>query len=185
MANKRNEWQKLLGIANEDLKQYGYRLSVNDRGDKGFFKCVIYKGNKKVDSYAENYYEDELEELVNDAWQHVKMLINPKSAKTTKTVFVLYECDPWHSYSSMTANDIVGIATDGEELKSLISERLRNGWKDDIEEFVNDGDFESMDDFVEQALDDFVRNNNQTQALAATISREFYAEEITLNTLIL
>ena len=102
-----------------------------------------------------------------------------------KKVFVLFECDAWHSYSSMTASDIVGIATDREELKSLISERLRNGWKDDIEEAIADGEYESIDDFVEQALDDFVRNNNQTQTLAATISCEFYAEEITLNTLIL
>ena len=183
--NRRNEWQKLLKIANEDLKQYGYRLSVNDRGDKGFFKCVIYKGNKKVDTYAENYYEDELEELVNDAWHHVKTFINPKSAKTAKSVFVLYECDAWHNYSSMTAGDIVGIATDEEELKSLISERLRKEWKGEIEEAVANGEYESIDDFVEQALDDFVRNNNQTQTLAATISCEFYAEEITLNTLIL
>lgn len=102
-----------------------------------------------------------------------------------KKVFILFECDAWHSYSSMTASDIVGIATDREELKNLISERLRNGWKDDIEEAVADGEYESIDDFVEQALDDFVRNNNQTQTLAATISCEFYAEEITLNTLIL
>lgn len=73
--NKRNEWQNLLKIANEDLKQYGYRLSVNDRGDKGFFKCVIYKGNKKVDTYAENFYENELEDLVNEAWYHVKSVM--------------------------------------------------------------------------------------------------------------
>lgn len=51
---------------------YGYRLSVNDRGDKGFFKCIIYKGKKKVQTYAENFYEDELEDLVNEAWYFVK-----------------------------------------------------------------------------------------------------------------
>ena len=102
-----------------------------------------------------------------------------------ESVFILYECDPWHSYSSMTANDIVGAATDEEELKNLISERLRNGCKDDIEELVNDGDFESMDDFVEQALNDFENNRNQTQSLSGYLDFEFYAEEITLNTLVL
>lgn len=102
-----------------------------------------------------------------------------------ESVFILYECDPWHSYSSMTANDIVGVATDEEELKNLISERLRNGCKDDIEELVNDGDFESIDDFVEQALNDFENNRNQTQSLSGYLDFEFYAEEITLNTLVL
>lgn len=71
--NTRNNWQNLLNIANADLKQNGnFRLSVTDRGDKGFFRCIIYKGNKKVQTYAENYYENELEELVNDAWHFVK-----------------------------------------------------------------------------------------------------------------
>lgn len=70
--NRHNDWETLLQYANEDLAQYGYRLSVNDRGDKGFFKCVIYKGKKKVQTYAENFYEDELEDLVNEAWYFVK-----------------------------------------------------------------------------------------------------------------
>jgi len=70
--NRRNEWRNTLKIANEDLKKRGYRISVNDREDKGFFKCVIYKGGKKVETYAENYYEDELDELVNDVWSYVK-----------------------------------------------------------------------------------------------------------------
>ena len=70
--NSRKEWQNLLKLANEDLKQYGYRLSVNDDEDEGFFSCIIYKGNKEVDIYAENFYENELDELVNEAWHYVK-----------------------------------------------------------------------------------------------------------------
>lgn len=65
-------WKELLKTANEDLKQYGYRLSVNDREERGFFKCVIYKGNKKVETYAENYYANELEDLINEAWSYVR-----------------------------------------------------------------------------------------------------------------
>lgn len=66
------EWKEVLKTANEDLKQSGYRLSVNDREERGFFKCVIYKGNKKVETYAENYYAHELLELINEAWSYVK-----------------------------------------------------------------------------------------------------------------
>ncbi len=102
-----------------------------------------------------------------------------------ESVFILYECDAWHSYSSMTLQDIVGIATDEDELLNLISERLRVGYKDDIEDAVADGEFESVDDFVEQALDEFKRNRNQTQNLSEYITREFFAEEMSINTLIL
>ena len=59
----------------EYVNAYGTGAKVNDRGDKGFFKCVIYKGNKKVDTYAENFYEDELDDLVNEAWYHVKSVM--------------------------------------------------------------------------------------------------------------
>lgn len=72
-----SEWKEYLKIANEDLKQYGYRLSVNDRGDRGFYKCVIYKGNKNVETYAENYYANELEELISEAWSYVKRKVCP------------------------------------------------------------------------------------------------------------
>lgn len=109
---------------------------------------------------------------------------NQLKIRDMKSVFILYECDRWHSYSSMTANNIVGVATDEEVLKNLISERLRNRYKDDIEEIVNDGDFDSMDDFVEQALYDFDNNRNQTQSLSSYLDFEFYAEEISLNTLL-
>ena len=70
--NRRNEWQKLLALANADLKQYGYSLDINDKGDKGFFKCNILRGRKVEETYAENYYEDELDELVNEVWAYVK-----------------------------------------------------------------------------------------------------------------
>ena len=68
-----------------------------------------------------------------------------------ESIYILYECDAWHSYSSMTPQDIVGVATDEDELLNLISERLRDGYKDDIEDAIADGEFESVDDFVEQA----------------------------------
>ena len=100
-------------------------------------------------------------------------------------VYILYECDAWHTYSSMTADNIVGVATDEEQVKKLIEERLRNGHKDDIEEAVADGEYESLDDFIEQALEDFDYNNSQTQTLSGYIGVEFYCEEMDTNTLIL
>ena len=70
--NRRNEWKKLLEIANADLGLYGLALDVNDNDEEGFFKCDILKDGKVVETYAENYYEDELDDLINDAWDYAK-----------------------------------------------------------------------------------------------------------------
>ena len=70
--NRINDWKKLLEISNEDLKPYGFSLNVNDDDEEGFFTCEILKGKKVVEVYAENYYEDELSELINDAFHYVK-----------------------------------------------------------------------------------------------------------------
>lgn len=72
--NKRKEWKKLLSIANADLKQYGYEIKIIPDGE-GAYDCDIYKDGKLVDNYAGCYYEDELDELVNDAWHHVKSVM--------------------------------------------------------------------------------------------------------------
>ena len=74
--NRYNDWENLLSYANEELKEFGYqiRLSCKD----GFYNCNIYKGKKKVETYAENYYEDELSELINDAWHYVNITYKPK-----------------------------------------------------------------------------------------------------------
>lgn len=69
--NRRNEWKKLLEIANNDLALYGYSLLIVEP-EEGFYNCEIWKDGECVDTYAENYYEDELDELVNDAWYFVK-----------------------------------------------------------------------------------------------------------------
>lgn len=69
--NRRNEWRKLLKIANADLKLYGYEIKIIPDGE-GAYDCDIYKDGKLDDNYAGCYYEDELDELVNDAWYFVK-----------------------------------------------------------------------------------------------------------------
>lgn len=70
--NRLNDWQGLLNIANEDLAMYGYGLKVYEPEEEGFYFLDILKDGKYIDNYAGNYYEDELSELVNDAWHYVK-----------------------------------------------------------------------------------------------------------------
>ena len=70
--NRRNEWKNFLKIANKELAPNGLAIDINDDDEEGFFKCDILKDGKVVETYAENYYEDELEDLVVDAVLYVK-----------------------------------------------------------------------------------------------------------------
>ena len=69
--NKRTDWENALATANADLKKRGYSIDVNDNDEEGFFKCDILKDGVVVETYAENYYEDELEDLIADAVAYI------------------------------------------------------------------------------------------------------------------
>jgi hypothetical protein len=68
--NKYNDWENLLRISNEDLKKSGYSLRIVDDRD-GYYSCDILKDGKFFDIYGENYYEDELSDLITDASHYV------------------------------------------------------------------------------------------------------------------
>ena len=68
--NRHNDWENLLRISNEDLKKTGYSIDIVQSED-GFYNCEIWKDGKRVEVYAENYFEDELSDLVHDAFHYV------------------------------------------------------------------------------------------------------------------
>ena len=68
--NRYNDWENLLRISNEDLEKTGYSIDIVQPED-GFYNCEIWKDGKLVEVYAENYYEDELSSLVDDAFHYV------------------------------------------------------------------------------------------------------------------
>ena len=68
--NRRNDWENLLRISNEDLEKTGYSIDIVQPED-GYYNCEIHKDGELVEVYAENYYEDELTDLVNDAFHYV------------------------------------------------------------------------------------------------------------------
>lgn len=75
--NTRNDWKTLLKNANEDLAKHGYELRVYE--DDGYYSCDIWQDvttngcTEKValETYAENYFENELSDLITDAWHYV------------------------------------------------------------------------------------------------------------------
>lgn len=70
--NEEKEWKERLELANNDLKQYGIWLVIEEP-EEGFFSLII-AGPGLDDRYtfAENYYENELGELINDAHVHAR-----------------------------------------------------------------------------------------------------------------
>ena len=70
--NRYNDWENLLRISNEDLAQYGYSIKLTDYYKDGCYTCEVMKDGISVEVYAENFYEDELDELVNEAWYYIK-----------------------------------------------------------------------------------------------------------------
>jgi c-di-GMP-related signal transduction protein len=71
--NRCNDWRRLLEIANKELSRKGYELKVYE-DEEGCYSCDVWKSGKALEIYAENYFEDELSALVNDAWAYVNGL---------------------------------------------------------------------------------------------------------------
>lgn len=67
--NRYNNWRTLLNYANEDLEKTGYSLLIVEP-EKGCYDCEIRKDGELVETYAENYYEDELSDLVSEGWHY-------------------------------------------------------------------------------------------------------------------
>lgn len=68
--NRNYDWKTLLTYANEDLAAYGYSLKVYEKEEGFYFLDIVKDGVDE--NYAGNYYEDELSDLINDAWHHIK-----------------------------------------------------------------------------------------------------------------
>lgn len=83
MSNRINNWEQLLEMANKDLEKHGYQLNLLTPDDTDDYDLHILHGDD-CEIYAENYYEDELGDLINDAWAHVRAKI--KTDKPIPTI---------------------------------------------------------------------------------------------------
>ena len=72
--NRRNNWQDLLTITNEDLSKKKVCIVITDPEGEGFYRCDILKDGVEVETYAENYYENELTNLIDDAFHYANNL---------------------------------------------------------------------------------------------------------------
>ena len=70
LMNTKNEWKNLLKIYNSELKQYGVSLEITNDG--GLYGCNILKDGKNVETYAENFFVYELDELITEVGVYAK-----------------------------------------------------------------------------------------------------------------
>lgn len=71
MAKK--EWEATLEKANENLKEYGAQLEVRRQlGGDGYSLNVSWSDGETED-YASGFYEEELDQLVSEAWPDVRI----------------------------------------------------------------------------------------------------------------
>ena len=69
--NTRNNWEQLLSYANAELEPKGYKINLIHFEEDGTYNCEILKDGVSIEVYAECYYENELADLVTDAWHYV------------------------------------------------------------------------------------------------------------------
>lgn len=70
--NRRNDWKGLLKLANEDLEQFGYSILITEP-EEGFYDLEICVDGKENETYASNYFESELSDLITEAWHDIKI----------------------------------------------------------------------------------------------------------------
>lgn len=67
----------LVDTANEDIRKYGKEIQIVRNEDDGYYSIDILTiddgGNTKgINTFAENLFESELADCVNDAWSNVR-----------------------------------------------------------------------------------------------------------------
>ena len=62
-------WKECLNEVNWQLKPLNTEIRITET-EEGYFDCEIWKGGKYEETFAENYWESELEELIDDAYHY-------------------------------------------------------------------------------------------------------------------
>lgn len=128
MANRVNNWRELLKLANEDLKKYNAEIGVYDH-DGEFSVTVVVNGEERV--FADGYYEDELGDLINDAWAHARAKVKPQMA---------YRVSAYYDMNVSVEEEILIEIYENEELAKQRVAQLIKKWKDGWKRTEEDAD---------------------------------------------
>lgn len=68
---KNNNWSDLLLMANKDLQKTGMEIEVVKNIDD--YYTINIKDGENTSCFADNYFEDDLLEVINDAWANARI----------------------------------------------------------------------------------------------------------------
>lgn len=125
----------LIEAANNDIRKYGRQLMI-DFDEDSFFSLYILtidESGNVVDKYefAENYFENELSELVNDAWANVRVEANQTDVKKSAS---------YRNVRKMNLDDLMqGALECHEEMVDMVFDYVKDNGTDcteyEMEEF--------------------------------------------------
>ncbi len=69
----KTSWEAALEKANEDLKEYGAQLKVRRELGGNCYSLNVSWSDGETENYASGFYEEELDQLVSEAWPDVKI----------------------------------------------------------------------------------------------------------------
>lgn len=128
MANRVNNWQEILDLANKDLKKYNVEIGVYDHDDVYSVTIVV---NGVEEEYADGYYEDELGDLINDAWAHARAKVKPQMA---------YRVSAYYDMNVSVEEEILIEIYATEELAKQRVVQLIKKWKEGWKRTEEDAD---------------------------------------------
>lgn len=125
-----NNWEKILNSINADLAKSGVCIKIADYYHDGCYTCKICNGGVS-EVYAENYFEEELAELITDA--HIYILNNilkEKKPTLDKGKELEEETDWWYKYGIYALNRDTQMFENTSYTKNLVM-YLYNGVEED------------------------------------------------------
>ena len=117
--NKVNNWQATLIAANKALAKQGKEITLAESEFDGTYSVFIkdnIAGGKEV--YAENYYEDELCDIINEAWSHACAKTKKKSETTYSEVKCTHHedgfwvVDAWKTDDQNEEGQVIAVIND-------------------------------------------------------------------------
>lgn len=74
--NKRNSWSELLLMANQNLQKIGMEIEIIKNTDDCY--TVNIKNGEQSTCFAENFFEEEMTHVINDAWANARISASNK-----------------------------------------------------------------------------------------------------------
>ena len=157
MANRINDWQGLLELANKELRKENEVINVAPNDD-GYFDVSILTIAQdgtllRADDFASNYMEDELGECVNDAWAHVRAKVMAEKPK----VWLVKQLSNVDGQMLFNVVPCMSLEKARQVLQEQINTLMTEGHYTDYKEWPNDFTIEQTDDhyFINDNCDDY------------------------------